>query len=175
MAKRGKNYTESLKLIDKEKYYEGREVDVRGGHRGLQRVGAHAGLIGDLLQLRLVRLELGGLDDLPVRRHEETEAAGIGGNGGNTAVALSNFGKQIVIATTNYDVYLEDELNLISAITRIGDDSSKIDSGCDFEIMGVEGLPKSESIWGAALLSSARSSHSFLVSYKSQRDRKSVV
>lgn len=26
MAKRGKNYTESLKLIDKEKYYEGREA-----------------------------------------------------------------------------------------------------------------------------------------------------
>lgn len=66
----------------------------------------------------------------------------------NTAVALSNLGKQIVIATTNYDVYLEDELEIISAITRIGDDSSKINSGCDFEIMGVECLPKSESIWG---------------------------
>ena len=26
MAKRGKNYTESLKLIDKEKYYEEREA-----------------------------------------------------------------------------------------------------------------------------------------------------
>ena len=26
MAKRGKNYTESLKLIDKEKYYEGKEA-----------------------------------------------------------------------------------------------------------------------------------------------------